>query len=64
MPYRFVVEIDLDSSSVHEKIELDSGIVSQDSFIHNNTLYLFGGSTGSGFSEHVYKIKNGKFDKI
>ncbi len=38
-------------------------MVSQDSVIVNDTLYIFGGSNGTGFSNTIYKVKNGKIEK-
>ena len=64
MPYKKIVEIDIQSKKVSGVAELDDGIVSHDSFIVRDALYLFGGSNGTGFNDKVYKISNGKIEIV
>ena len=64
MPYKHIIEIDLNKNAVSGIMELDSGIVSHDSFIIENKLYLFGGSNGKGFNDSIYRVCKGKFEKI
>ncbi|CAM5998960.1 unnamed protein product [Sphagnum balticum] len=63
-PYNSVVEIDLKTLTVGNSLQLDQGLVSQDSVVRGDAILVFGGANGGNFSETVYVIRGGAYESL
>ena len=45
---------------VSSKVQMKYGLVSHDSFDHNGTLFIHGGSTGGDFNKEFIVLSNGE----
>ena len=52
-PYKNIVEINVDTDTVSNSLQLELGLVSHDAVCREGRLYVFGGSNGGDFNNAI-----------